>query len=379
MNIKKKPDKLVFVISSLGGGGAERVLVDLISSLDRRKYNVLLVVFEEVTDLQKHLPPYIKVIYLNKRSRWDFFKLIIKLGKILNEFTPTIVISSLYHTNIVTGLASFLQKRKSVLILWEHNYPPKYLPKVKLNKIVRLLMQLTYNKADTIVTVSNKIRDYFSEEFKIDPKNIQTIYNPIIIKTLIEKSKEEVEHLFFGENNTKIIISVGRLTEQKRFDLLLKAFSLVRKNNEDVRLIILGKGFLRKDLENLAKELNIHKWVDLVGFKVNPYAWMAKADIFVLCSDYEGFPVVLLEAMECGVPIISTDCLTGPNEIITNNKNGLLIPTGNEDALSNAILSLLKDEKLRQEFSENGRHRAKDFDIEKITPKFEELFNQKPH
>jgi glycosyltransferase involved in cell wall biosynthesis len=377
MNNTKKPVKLLFVISSLGGGGAEKVLVDLISSLERRKYNILIVVFTENTAFRKHLPPHIKVINLKKKSRWDFLKLILKLGKILNKYSPTIVISSLVYTNILTGLASLLQKRKSVLILWEHNYPPKYLSKARLSKIKRFLIQLTYNKADTVITVSNKIRDCLSEEFKINPSNIKTIYNPIITDILVQKSKKKVEHPFFSVKNSKVIISVGRLTEQKRFDLLLKAFSLVRRESEDARLILLGKGHLKKDLQKLTKELNINNWVDFVGFKANPYAWMAKADIFVLSSDREGFPVVLIEAMACGVPIISTDCLTGPNELITNNKNGLLIPTGNEDTLAKTILNLLKDEKLRKEFSENGKHRAKDFDIKKVTPKFEELFNEK--
>ncbi|MHA1410840.1 MAG: glycosyltransferase, partial [Candidatus Odinarchaeia archaeon] len=127
-------------------------------------------------------------------------------------------------------------------------------------------------------------------------------------------------------------------------------------------------------LESLALELSINKLVDFVGFKSNPYSWIAKADLFVLASDTEGFPVVILEAMACGVPIISTDCLSGPNEIITNGKNGILVPVDNEKVLKDQMLNLLNDQNLRKMFSIEGKKRAENFRIEKILQEYEELF-----
>ncbi len=147
----------------------------------------------------------------------------------------------------------------------------------------------------------------------------------------------------------------------------------MEKNKKNVYLIILGEGILRKELEILASKLNINKCVDFVGFKFNPYAWIAKADIFVLSSDFEGLPNVVIEAMACGTPVISTDCASGPNELITNGKNGILVPTVDENALAEAMGTLLRNENLRKKFSKRARKRAEDFRIEKIIPQYEEL------
>ena len=366
--------KLLFVIPSLVGDGAQRVLVDLINHLDRNKYDILLVIFDKIMDLQKDLHSSIKIVCLEKRSRWVFFKLILKLRGIIRDYKPVVVISHLHYTNLVTGLANMLLKRSSRLILCEHSYPRKYLPKDQLGYIKRWLMKITYRKADRIVTVSKSIKRVLEDDFNIKPKNIISIYNPIPLEAIRDKSQKEVEHTFFKDKNTQVIISAGRLAEEKRLDNLLRAFAIVKTKQKDARLIILGKGYLRNELEVLSSNLNIDKCVDFVGYQSNPFAWISKADIFVLSSDYEGLPMVILETMACGTPIVSTNCPSGPREIITNGKNGILVPPGDEEALARAIFKLLKDEKLRKKFSEGGKKRAEDFRIEKIIPQYEELF-----
>jgi glycosyltransferase involved in cell wall biosynthesis len=371
MRVKKK--KIAFIILSLSFGGAERVLIHLINHLNKEKYSICLVLFEDILDYKEDLHFSGEIVYLNKKSRWDFFKLIIKLRKTLRTFQPDTVFSFLHYTNIVTVMASLFLKKEFKLILCERSYPPKYLPKVRLGYLKKWLMRFTYRKADKILTVSKSIARVLEEDFNIKSEKIKTIYNPVILEEIKDKCQKEIKHPFFEDERAQIVISVGRLVEAKRFDRLLRTFSLVKEKRDRVYLIILGEGGLRKELENLSLELRVDKRTDFVGFQSNPYAWMHKADIFVLSSDFEGFPNVILEAMACGTPVISTDCPSGPNEIIVNGQNGVLVPTEDEKALAGAVLRLLKNEPLRRTLSEEAKRRVETFRIEKILPQYEEV------
>ena len=372
MNVQKK--KITFIIPSLVSGGAERVLIHLINHLNKEKYSICLVLFENILDYKKDLRFSGEIVCLDKKSRWDFFKLIFKLRKTLRTYQPDVVLSFLYYTNIVTVMASLFFKRKFKLILCERNYPPEYLQKDRLVYLKKWLMRFTYRKADKILTVSKSIARVLEKDFNIKSEKIKTIYNPVVLEEIKDKYQKEMKHPFFEDERAQIIISVGRLVEQKRVDRLLRAFSLVRKKQDRVYLIILGEGELRKELENLSLELRVDKWTDFVGFQSNPYAWIRKADIFVLSSDFEGFPNVILEAMACGTPVVSTDCPSGPNEIIVNGKNGILVPTEDEKAMAEAILKLLTNDNLRKRFFEEGKKKAETLRIEKILPQYEELF-----
>ena len=371
MNVRKM--KILFIIPSLVFGGAERVLIHLINSLNKDKYSICLVLFEDIPDYKGELHFSGEIVYLDKKSRWDFLKLILKLRKTMKTYQPDTVLSFLDYTNIITGIASLFLKRKFKLILCERNYPPAYLPKARLTYLRRWLMKFTYRKADKILTVSKSIARVLEEDFNIKSEKIKTIYNPIMLNKIKDKCQKEIKHPFFEDERAQIIISVGRLTEQKRLDRLLRAFSFVRKRENRVYLIIVGDGELRKELENLSSELRVDKWTDFVGFQSNPYAWIHKANIFVLSSDFEGFPNVVLESMACGTPVISTDCPSGPSEIIVNGQSGILVLTEDEKALAEAILKLLRNETLRRRISEEAKRRVEAFRIEKILPQYEEV------
>jgi len=366
--------KILFVIPSLVCGGAEKVIVNLINYLDKSRYEILLVLFERKVDYLKDLTPFCRVVFLNKKHRWDFFVLFFKLWKIVADYKPDVILSSLYYANIITVITSLFFKKEFKLILSEHSYPSKYLAKARCGRLKKCLMRFTYKRADKIVTVSKGIENLLEREFNIDPRKMKAIYNPISIKEIREKSKEEVVHPFFRDSKAQVIIGVGRLTEQKRFDRLLKAVSLVMKQEKNVYLLVLGKGELRSELEELASIFNINKCIDFVGFQPNPYAWISRADVFVLSSDWEGLPNVIIEAMACSTPVISTDCLSGPNEIIVNGTNGMLVKRADEKALAESILILLRDKSSRERFSVAGRKRAEDFSIKKILSQYEDLF-----
>jgi len=371
-NYSKK--RLAFVIYSLGRGGTERVVVNLINNLDKKKYEILLVTFENNMDLQKNLNFPIKIFCLKKKSRWDFLKIIFKLKKIIFAYKPNTIISFLPYTNIVTVLSILLQRRNYTLIISERNYPRKYLANIRLGFLTRWLMNLTYKRVDKIITVSKAIKSVLEEDFSISPEKIKVIYNPIPLDEIMVKSQKAVEHPFFKDVNAQVIISVGRLVKQKRYDRLLRAFYLIRKYQKSARLIILGEGILKRELESLALKLKINRFVSFIGYKDNPYSWMSKADIFVLCSDYEGFPNVLIEAMACCVPVISTDCLSGPREIIKNGKDGILIQPDDGKKLAEAILDLLGNKRKREKLSATAKKRVQDFEVKKIVSQYAELF-----
>jgi glycosyltransferase involved in cell wall biosynthesis len=369
-----KPMKLLFTIPSLINGGTQQVLVQLVNRLDKNKYEILLVLFENIMDYKKELEPSINIAYLNKKNKWDIFNLIIKLRKVIFSYKPDVVISLSHYANIVTALPTLFSKKEFKFIVCEHGYSPKYLPDIGLKHLRKYLMNLSYKKADKIVAVSKAIKEVLEKSFNIKSEKVEVIHNPIFLEEIRNKCQEEVEHPFFKNKNVQVIISAGRLSKEKRLDRLLKAFALLRKGQENVRLIILGKGRMWKELEVLASRLSISKYVDFVGFQSNPYAWISKANIFVLSSDHEGFPMALLEAMTCGTSVISTDCPSGPGEIITNGKNGILVPPANEGALAEAMLDLVSDEEKRKRFSEAAKKRVQEFGVDKIVKQYRELF-----
>jgi glycosyltransferase involved in cell wall biosynthesis len=187
-------------------------------------------------------------------------------------------------------------------------------------------------------------------------------------------AQEELRDPTFSPN-IPVIISVGHLRAEKDFPTLLKAFSIVRKNVPS-RLAILGNGEEKTRIEKSIKELSLKDNVYLAGFQENPYKFIKRSAILALSSLYEGFPNVLLEAMALGIPVVSTNCPSGPAQIITDGENGLLVPVRDEHLLAKAILRILQDEDLRKRLIENGYKRVKDFLPEKIIRQYEAIFTE---
>jgi len=210
-------------------------------------------------------------------------------------------------------------------------------------RLVPWLIKRFYPWANGIVVVSNGVRDDMAQLTKIPRERITVIYNPSVVGAEVwEKAQAPLDHPWFKPDQPPVLVAVGRLQMQKDYPTLLHAFAKVRKNRP-VRLLILGEGKERVPLEELIKELGLEQDISLPGFVMNPYAYMARASLFVLSSRWEGLPTVLIEALCCGTPVVSTDCPSGPREILRDGQYGQLVPVGDVDELARAIEATLKN------------------------------------
>jgi glycosyltransferase involved in cell wall biosynthesis len=366
-----------FFIPSLEGGGAEKVMVELLSNINRERIEPILVMLYEYENspYRSSLPKDIRIIVIKRGSDANLDKLkqyACFIKTVLRE-KPDVIVSMLTHCNIMALSAKLIFRIKTIIC--EHITIGEVIKTQEGEKMLwfptRHLVKLFYRYADKIIGVSEGIKANLVEEFNITPNNIEVIYNPIDLDRVPELGELPVEHIFFADR-VPIICGVGRLVRQKGFDILLKAFRTITEKM-DARLIILGEGPENEELSRLADNLAITEKVSFVGFQKNPYKFISKADIFVLSSRYEGLPMVILEAMACGRPVVSTDCKSGPRELLDNGKHGVLVPTEDIDALSSAILKLLRDKALRERFSVSGKQQVKDFDAKKIVSKYEEM------
>jgi len=210
-----------------------------------------------------------------------------------------------------------------------------------LKRVTRTLpMRWSYRMAEQVIAVSRGVAEDTTQVTGLPPERIRVAHNPVITPRLLALAKEPVEHPWLAEREAPVILGAGRLTRQKDFHSLIRAFARARATRP-CRLIILGDGGQRDELLALAAELGVAGDVDLPGFAANPYAWMRAADLFVLSSRWEGSPNVLTEAMACGTPVVSTDCPSGPRETLQNGRFGPLVAVGDDAALGQAILDTL--------------------------------------
>ncbi len=369
--------RVMFFISSLEGGGAERVMVNILSHIDKKRIEPILVLLYpfENSPYREFLSEDVKVAVVKRKSdnALEILKQLVAFMKVVHKQKPQAILSMLTHNNIMAILAGMIFRIRTIIC--EH-IPLSEVIKTKEGKKilifpVRPLVKILYRFANRIITVSEGIKSDLVEKFNISDSKIKAIYNPINFERINKISADTVEHPFF-EDYVPIVIAIGRLAEQKNFTMLIRAFGRT-VTKLDARLIILGEGPERAILERLIVALGLSEKVSLVGFQSNPYSFLSNSDVFVLSSLYEGLPMVILEAMACGLPVISTDCKSGPREILKNGRYGLLVPVGDEVALSEGILKLLKEGELRERLARLGKERAMEFSTDKIIKQYENV------
>ncbi|WP_191112972.1 glycosyltransferase [Acinetobacter lwoffii] len=330
-------NKVMFFLPSLGGGGAERTVIQLANSFAEQGLKIHLGVCDLSGEKAKLLPEVSAKIDL---VNFD-------CGRVMNSITPLkinmkaeqydCVVATQTHTNIVAGIAKKLAGVQTRLILREVSTPSKNMKLQGIAKFVlKTLVNWTYPMAQQVVCVSKGVEADFREYYAYKNKNLSSIYNPVLDDTYFEKLKAPVTHKFFNDSN-KVILAVGRLTEAKNFGFLIRAFKALRDQHADTRLIILGEGELRTEFETLVAELGLKDAVDLPGFDANPYAYFKYASLFVLSSNWEGLPGVLIQALASKVKVVSTDCPSGPREILEYAKFGLLVECNDQIGLTQAM------------------------------------------
>jgi len=329
---------IAIFLPSLVGGGAERVMVNLAEGFVERGYRVDMVLAKAEGPYLKSLPKAINVVDLETKSVVLSMN---KLIKYLKEHEPDTLYTALGHTNLTAVLARNIAKVATKVIISVHNVTP---PRVKFfskDYVVGKLFPFLYPRADGIVAVAKAVAQDIVKRARLSPKDVTVIYNPVVTHDIFEKAKAPTPITWFQNDQPPVILGVGRLTEQKDFSTLIRAFAALRKK-QAARLIILGEGEDRVQLEELVTELGLNDDVMMPGFVDNPYAYLAKADIFALSSIYEGLPTVLIEALALGTPVVSTNCVSGPSEILADGKFGTIVPMNDPEKMAEAFGETLK-------------------------------------
>jgi glycosyltransferase involved in cell wall biosynthesis len=207
---------------------------------------------------------------------------------------------------------------------------------------IRLGYRFLYPSADAVVAPSRGVASSLLQLSPIPIQKVRVIYNPVVSPELYEKADAPIEHPWFQPHQPPVVLAAGRLVALKGYDTLLRAFARVRQETP-ARLVILGEGPERPNLERLAAELGVAADVDLPGFDPNPFRYMKRAGVFVLSSRYEGLPNVLIQALACGCPVVSTDCPSGPSEILDGGRYGVLVPVDDVEAMAQAIVRAIRE------------------------------------
>jgi len=327
--------RVAIFVPSMHDGGAERTMLNLSQGVAARGYLVDLVLARTEGPHLKHVPDSVRVVDL-KASR--VLASLPALARYLRVARPLAMLSVMNHANIVALWARRLSAASTRVVVSERN-TLSVSARHAQNRRARLMPRLIkrfYPWADQIVTVSHGVADDLAQVMGVPRERIHVIYNPVVTSELRRKAQAPLEHPWFAPGQPPIVLGVGRLQAQKDFPTLIQAFAQVHRARR-ARLLILGEGAERPALETLVRRLGLEHDVGLPGFVENPYAYMSRSALFVLSSKWEGLPGVLIEALYCGVPVIATDCPSGPREILSGGRYGQLVPVGDVSAMARAI------------------------------------------
>ena len=366
MIIPHKKYKIALIGYRLGIGGAEKVMANLSIFFEMQGIEVHNIIVLDVVSYP-FSGKLINLGLLKNKRNGIFNKLhrLLFLKKYLNENKFDFIIDFRFRINPIQELfiAKWLYKSKTIFTV--HSYLiDHYMPNWSF------LTRFMYQNCYKIVVITNKAKELI--EFKHHLNNVQTIYNPINTEEIQSKSIETIDL------NFDYIIGIGQMeTNIKQFDKLIDAYSNSNLPNQNIHLILLGEGERISILKLLVKQKNLEEKVHFLGFQNNPYKYLKKAKFFVLSSLNEGLPNVILEALVCGTPVVSFDCLSGPSEMILNKNNGLLVENQNVQKLTEAMNLFVEDDKLYTFCKENAFQSMRHFSIENIGKQWMDLMQIK--
>lgn len=334
--MSNKKLRILFIRPNLGYGGADRVTLNILQDFDRARFQCDLALMQKKGELLPFLP---KDVQLFEAKAFNIILLFWSLIPIINKGKYDVLYSTSGGTNVPLVIASWLSSSKAKIVLSERSalFAPG---KSKWKQLIQfLLKKITYKKADFVTCVSQGLMIQMKQHMGVVDQKLKLVFNPIINDDLLKGKNEALKNEAFVSGKP-IILAVGRLIPLKDYPTLIEAFQKVRKNINCI-LYILGKGQLEDSLKEKVVTLGLEKEVIFGGFDSNPFKYMKNASVFVLSSRHEGMPGVLIQAMACGVPVIATDCPTGPSELISDGENGFLVPIGNVNQIALRMEQLL--------------------------------------
>lgn len=333
-----KTGPIALFLPSVRGGGAERIVLNLARGMCDRGLPVDLVLTAVEGVFLDQVPTAVRLVNLQAgRVR----RSIRPLMDYLRHDRPRVLVSSMSHANLVALWAARLAGQGTPVVVTEHNTLSLAGGQSPLARwLWPILLRSFYPWAESVVAVSRGAAEDFALTSGFPGDKIEVIYNPVITPELMALARQAPDHPWFAPGEPPVIVAVGRLTRQKDFPTLIRAFAELRQRR-CARLIILGEGEDRPALEGLATELGVTDDIALPGFRENAIAYMAGSALFVLSSAWEGLPTVLIEALAAGTRVVSTDCPSGPREILQGGRLGALVPVGDVPRLTEAMLEVL--------------------------------------
>jgi glycosyltransferase involved in cell wall biosynthesis len=361
---------LIFTLV-LGGGGAEMQALRVANHLDRSRFDVQIAVLRGGGSFESALADDVSLHIL---SDGNLISKARSLRALMRREKPDIVCSLLEVPNLLAAWAARGVRPRPHLVACVQAPPSITWRGGGLRPLFRAIVSRYYRRAERIIAISHGVAQ---DIFALAPgaeTHTTTVYNAGVDERLHKLAAMPIDS---SEKRPQgpLLVACGRLTEQKGFPYLLDAFAMIRREVPDAVLWILGEGPDREALEQQIENLSLGDSVRLLGFRDNPYSYMASADLFVLSSVFEGFGNVVAEALACGTAVVSTDCPYGPSEIITDGVSGLLVPPRDPQALAAAIVRVLREPGLRSTLAKRGQQRSRDFSAETIAAQYAEVFN----
>jgi len=376
------------LLRSFGVSGTARVMLRLAEGIAARGHRVDLVVCRSDGEFAEQVPAGVEPVPLAPRGdfstrlrfawarrspgpalRFADAGWVHPFADYLRSQRPDAVLAAATFSNVVAIWAREIAGLQVPVVLSQHNhFSAKTVRRNRRWK--RPLVREEYPRADALVGVSQGVSEDLADAIGVSRERVRTIYNPVVSPSVAEQAGEVPAHAWFQAGEPPVVLAAGKLKPRKDFAMLLRAFAQLRKERE-VRLVVLGEGEERLALEQLARELGITEHVDLLGFTDNPFMYMARAAVFALPSQWEGFSAVIAEALACGCPVVSTDCPSGPAEVLDQGKYGKLVPIGDAPAMTRALRDTLESPLPRDVL----RARGAEFSVERATDAYLEVLH----
>jgi glycosyltransferase involved in cell wall biosynthesis len=334
-----RPRHIALYLQAMDAGGVEFVFATLSGCFARRGHRVTLVLDQAVGPNLAHVPAAVRVVELGARR---LRQAPLRLARFIRRERPDVLMSGQDMSNVVAVIAGRLAGRPRRIVASIHDL---FSARLRIaptwqERSLKWIGPWAYRRADLVIAVSDAVADDLAAATGVPRTRIRRIYNPVP-GDILDRARQPLEDPLFRPGAPPVVIGIGRLAPEKGFDTLIRAFALLRQRRA-ARLLILGEGTLRGELEALAAALGVADSVALPGFVANPYPYLLRSAAFVLSSTREGFSVVIVEALACGTPVVSTDCPGGPPEILGRGRHGRLVPVGDAAAMADAIAATLQ-------------------------------------